>query len=291
MNNLMIAFIGEQPIPNLIPIKFKRPDKTLLVFTKLTKSKAENIKKLVESKITKIEECEVDPYDISKIYEKVKNKISNEADLIFNLTGGTKAMAFAGYSLAQQYNAPFLYLQTEGKEMKIYEYEFKKGIPSLKNTTIVSLKINIDEYLRVHIGNYNQTNFKNDFERAVYDALKSSVEELKSGVKIGGALDIDLIIRCENYVGIAELKTGKKARTKEGIDQLNTAGGREYLGTYTTKFLIVDQKWDESLSNLRELAEARNIYLIELPSYGKNKDISNRDKKHLIQTIKDKLHC
>jgi len=66
----MIAFIGEQPIPNLVPIKIKKPNKTLLVFTKLTKSKAENIKKLVDLKITKIEKCEVDPYDIFYINNK-----------------------------------------------------------------------------------------------------------------------------------------------------------------------------------------------------------------------------
>ena len=46
-------------------------------------------------------------------------------------------------------------------------------------------------------------------------------------------MEIDLIFRCGNSIGIAELKTGKSATEKEGIDQLNAACAREYLGTYT----------------------------------------------------------
>jgi len=64
MSNLMIAFIREQLISNLISIKFKKLAKTVSVLTKLTKLKVENIKKFMELKILKIEECEVALYDI-----------------------------------------------------------------------------------------------------------------------------------------------------------------------------------------------------------------------------------
>ena len=43
MKNLMISFIGEQPIPNLIPVKFEKPEATLLVHTERTEGKAERI--------------------------------------------------------------------------------------------------------------------------------------------------------------------------------------------------------------------------------------------------------
>ena len=180
--------------------------------------------------------------------------------------------------------------------MKIYYYIFEKGLPSCERVETLEPLINIDDYLRVHVGEYRETKFReNDpgvkFEKTVYEALKSCVDGLKCGVKIGGALDIDLVIRCKNYVGIAEIKTGDKARTKVGIDQLNTAGGRDYLGIYTTKFLIIDQKWGSAQSNLRDLAQARNICLIELPSYGENKKISEEDKKILTEKIAKKLHC
>jgi hypothetical protein len=56
-------------------------------------------------------------------------------------------------------------------------------------------------------------------------------------------------------------------KLKMAIDQLNTAAGQRFLGTYTQKFLVSDQRWDSSLSNLKELAEARRICLIEIPDY------------------------
>ena len=43
MKNLMISFIGEQPIPNLIPVKFEKPEATLLVHTERTEGKAKRI--------------------------------------------------------------------------------------------------------------------------------------------------------------------------------------------------------------------------------------------------------
>ncbi|MBE7557389.1 MAG: hypothetical protein HS126_40645 [Anaerolineales bacterium] len=101
-------------------------------------------------------------------------------------------------------------------------------------------------------------------------------------------MDIDLVVRIGNQVGIIEAKTGGKGRKKEGIDQLNTAGGRAYLGTYTKKFLIVDSSW-EILSNLSDLAKVRDIVVIELPSYGETKQLADADRERLIQTIRTNL--
>ena len=146
----------------------------------------------------------------------------------------------------------------------------------------------------MYLGDYQITGFaktrEGAFEKAVHDVLQTHVDEVLAGVKKGGALDIDLVIRCGNRVGIAEVKTGEKARKKVGIDQLNTAGGREFLGTYTKKFLIVDMPWD-TLSNLRELAQARDITVIEVPSYGMTGAISNTDQRTLARTVQQVLRC
>ena len=99
--------------------------------------------------------------------------------------------------------------------------------------------------------------------------------------------DIDVVIRCANQVGIAELKLGDKAgdKPKQGIDQLSTAGSREYLGIYTTKFLITANQMPK---RIQTLAKEKNVHLLELRSY-QNGQLSLADQQFLVQQIKTKL--
>ncbi|MDI6631878.1 MAG: DUF1887 domain-containing protein, partial [Thermoanaerobacteraceae bacterium] len=100
-----------------------------------------------------------------------------------------------------------------------------------------------------------------------------------------GALEIDLVLRCGNRVGIAEVKSGKKARSKEGIDRLNAAADPRFLGTYIKKFLILDREYEP---NNLELARAYGITVIELSS-AQNGELSREDTEKLIQTAKTEL--
>jgi len=70
---------------------------------------------------------------------------------------------------------------------------------------------------------------------------------------------------------------------KKGIDQLSTASEPRNLGTYTQKILVSEQVWDHTLSNLRELAEARRI--IELPSFAASEDLSAEDAETLRRRV------
>jgi hypothetical protein len=82
-------------------------------------------------------------------------------------------------------------------------------------------------------------------------------------------------------VGIAEAKANKAS--KEGLDQLTMAGGREYLGTYTSKFLIVGNTMG---LGLKQLAEARGIQTIELPSYAATGVIAPNEARQLVETVR-----
>ena len=110
------------------------------------------------------------------------------------------------------------------------------------------------------------------------------VDEVLLGVHpadVAGNIDIDFVIRCGNQVGMAEAKANKAS--KDGLDQLAMAGGREYLGIYTSKFLIVGNAIGPSL---KQLAEARNIQAIELPSYAATGVIAASEAKHLVETVR-----
>ena len=113
------------------------------------------------------------------------------------------------------------------------------------------------------------------------------MDEVKQGVILGGALELDLVVRLGNQVGVIQAKTGEKAKKKEGLDQLNAACGRENLGTYTAKILTVNQRWDETLENLRELAGAWNITVIELPSFTPDSpSLSPEDQERLRREVR-----
>jgi len=284
---VMIALIGEQPIPNLLPVRYEKPDRVALVYTNKTEKGFERLKNLLGDDY--VDPLKIkSPYDIFEIKQDLANFINENrfksSDIIFNLTGGTKPMAFASYHMAEDLSCPFIYLQSEGGKSIIFRYEFLEGrIQLISKDSIPNLLI-IDDYLKAYLNSYSRTSNDNPFEGLVYDALCNSVDECVRSITHGN-LEIDLVMQCGNQVGIAEVKSGKKALKKEGIDQLNTAAEQRYLGTYTRKFLILDR---EIGSENRELAEAHRIRIIELKS-GEKCALSQEDQNKLIKVIRKDL--
>jgi len=114
--------------------------------------------------------------------------------------------------------------------------------------------------------------------------------EVKVGVTLAGALEVDLVVRHENQVGVIQAKTGKAACKKDGLDQLNAACDRPYLGTYTAKILAVNRRWDRTQANLRELAAAWRIHVVALPSFTQEHPrLSPKDRKHLQEQVLEVL--
>lgn len=290
LNNypLMFCFVGEQPISNLIPIKCLNPDSVVLCVTERT----ENIGNSLNSAIGNRGSIEkVDPYNIAEILNtltaalKKKNNI-DVPKAAFNLTGGTKPMVFAGLLICQKYKFPFCYLQSEGGKSILYTYCWENGEPALHKHKELPATINLVEYIKIHVG--DKYKFKNDaekYEELVFNCLQDQVDEIMKNVYLTDSLEVDLIFRISNQVGIAEVKTKNKARTKDGIDHLNTAGAREYLGTYTKKFYIADREYPE---NNKALATERNITVIELKNSentGDLRELDKEDQKLLVNTI------
>ncbi|NPV30716.1 MAG: DUF1887 family protein [Firmicutes bacterium] len=289
---IMISLIGEQPIPNLLAVLYAQPQHAVLVCTERTKAVSERLCSVLKERGISVKDkpVDVDPYNMAKIESKLKSVVREENwppdKIIFNLTGGTKPMALAAYRLAEQLSCPFLYVQSEGKKSVVYHYRFLKRGPELEKADEVPPVLDIDLYLKAHLEGYTETDeFKNEFERMVHAVLRSELDEVKNSVKpvpeLGG-LEIDLVLRCGNRVGIAEVKTGKKARSKEGIEQIITAAEQRFLGTYTEKFLILDREYEP---NNRQLADAHRITVIELPSAQSGK-LSEEDRRKLVNTVK-----
>lgn len=293
---ISVSLIGEQPIPNLLPIRYQPPDTAVFLYTDYTEGTAERLKGLLPNSCEAVL-CRVAPYDIPAIVlalrELVREHQWETKELLFNLTGGTKAMMLAASQVAASYGSPFIYLQSEGRQTRLYRYAFDAaGDPYVTDDRILPSLIEIDDYIRAFVDEYQIGGFAKGgpggvFEEAVYDALQPAVDEIVVGVRLASEVDIDLVVRCDNQIGIIEVKKG--SGVKKGIDQLNTAGGRSFLGTYTRKMLVSDQEWDKSFSNHQDLADARWVTVIQLPSFGWTGQLSSDDVEHLRHTVCQQL--
>lgn len=292
-----ISLIGEQNLPNLLPILHLRPARVVLVHTDFTTIAAARLSRLIEDKVkADVIPCPVDPFDIEQARIKILQTIQPDwsSDILVNFTGGTKMMSLAAYQAAVELNAPILYVQSEGKKTLLYFYAPENGRYLQPTATEIPPLITISDYLNAYLNDYQTTGIVNSsergrrFEEAVYRALETAVDEICAGVKRLNTIDIDFVVRCGNLVGIIETKTGLR-NPKDGIDQLNTAGGQVYLGTYTKKFLVCDQVWGKNLQDLKEIAQERKIQIIELPSFGQQDTLAAEDIRKLQSAVRSAL--
>ncbi|WP_424611079.1 DUF1887 domain-containing protein [Caldanaerobacter sp.] len=285
----IISLIGEQPIPNLLPIRYFSLNYTIYPVFVHT-SRTEDIGKRLQG-IFKGELRKVEPYNLVAIENDLEELVNKLGELGYkitlNITGGTKPMSLAAFRIAERYKLPFFYLQSEGKKNILYEYWFEEN--SLKSSSKeIGQLLNIDLYLQAHQGPYEEASgFRNDFEKIVFNVLEKEVDEIKKGIRFSAhpSVEIDLVLRIGNNVGIAEVKSGGEAAKKRPLEQLITAGEARFLGTFTSKFLIIDREYGE---NNRLLAEAHRVKVIELPSVQEGA-LSPEDRKKLTEVVKEEL--
>lgn len=291
----LLSLIGEQPIPVLLPARYLQPSRHILLGTERTQAVAERVARLLPN--CEIELCEA--YSLEKLLPLINKLCKAELEVIVNLTGGTKFMAMAAFAIALQNNLRFIYLESEGQKSLLYQYSVEQSRLKPRAPLALPALISSADYLNAYLPGFQLNGFSRDesgslssggyFEQAVHQSLAPHFDIL-SGVKPNGVdqqIEIDLVIRLGNQVGIAELKLGDKAgdKPKQGIDQLSTAGSREYLGIYTTKFLITANRMPK---RIQSLAKEKGVHLIELHSY-RNGVLSLADQSSLVSQINAKL--
>jgi len=302
----LITLVGEQPIPNLLPIRRRKPERVLFVHTgsgpRGTETVARHVARLV---------CEynpdfvkVAPYNLLAARTEIAAKLSPDETIVVNITGGTKMMALAAYALAVERNASFIYLQTEGEapqrnESLLLDYHFEQSSPRLSKSEILPTLISAKDYLLAHLPDYKEQGFSHDrnglseggrFEKAIYDALLHMASErridleLLPGIhptEVSDTLDIDLVVRSGNQVGVVEIKKGPN-KGKQAIDQLTTIARREYLGTYTARFVVLG---GSVLPDHRLLFENSKISVAEIKDYHDGQPLSTDACTRLWNTL------
>lgn len=107
-----ITLIGREVLPTFYTIMEYQPDITYLIGTKDTNESLKRISKVLQQKGIKYEVCLSLPFDASetkKNCERIHELNGEDSEYIYNITGGTKPMAFGAMICAQSHNAKLVY--------------------------------------------------------------------------------------------------------------------------------------------------------------------------------------
>lgn len=297
---LMVALVGEQPLANLLPVRFLKPEEVLLVYTKRTQQVAVRLQTLLGGD-AEVGLLEADPYDLMALYDKLSERVSGDHPVVYNATGGTKLMALAAYALATARRQDVVYLQTEGphgvdRDPTLRRFSFDTGGTMLaaKPERLDKPLITLDDYLRVHFGGYEERGIDPslegaELERAVSSVLEDGVDEVKTGVvpaSVKEQIEIDVVVRQGNQVGLVEVKTGGRGSGKKSVDQLTTMAAREYGGTYTARFLVTG---GSGRDDFRAVADKLEVKVIEIRDGLTNGRLSSRDQETLRIGVLERL--
>ncbi len=290
MDNVMILLVGEQPAPNLLPLRHYDPAQVALVHTKLTHTRAKRLAKMIKERVVR-PFCQTGAYRVDEIETSLLNYLTDRKwtgdRLLFNLTGGTKPMVIAAYEIARKMEARAFYYQTQGNVSTIHPYRFEKNRLVCAPPVPITATLTLDDYLRLYVGKYTEAKPKDSLEKMVVDALRLRLPEyeFKTSVKLlelAGNVEVDLLARCGNQVAVFEIK---RRAGKKGIDQLNGVTDQRTLGTYTRKILVSAAPID--VNNL-ELTCAYHIKPVVLPS-GMGTEFTEEDVQRLVGTVKEVL--
>ena len=272
----LVTLVGEQPIPSLLVARAVGAERVVLVATKRTRAVARRLAPLINGDVVALSEA----YRLDKLAAELPGQLSDAGDQItYDLTGGTKPMMLALFAIAGSQNRPFVMLRSNGPASVLSLYRLADGQPTWQSDTRLPTLLTASEYLSAHVGRFDVTGPHHDketgklssggrYEQAVAEALDPLCDEVLVGIRphvAGRQIDLDLVIRCGNHVGVAEVKMGGTAeRKKAGLDQLAQATEPTVLGSHTKRFLIAKNPLNRGL---KDLAQSRRIRVVETPDF------------------------
>jgi hypothetical protein len=267
---ILLSLLGEQPIPNLLPlwqknspflaVRFVVSDATLpIAGTLIQLLKTDPQLKHLDV----LPPIHVEPYDYLKTTERLSDSLSqyhyNNQPVIMNLTGGTKLMSLAAMQSARQHHIPVLYIATECAQIITLDPQDGKEISREK----IEVKISVEQYLAAHgveISAHQNFNRKSQLPYRPPkegDALESKVYQLASQSGIFDDVqrgifvrridrpevqnELDILVTRNGRLVVCSCKSGQNFM-KDWIYEISSLSSRESFGIYCGKVLVVDQE-------------------------------------------------
>jgi len=183
MKKIHICLVSGQPIPNLIPLRMEEfaPDKVILIVSSDMTIPAVRMARIIRDWGIAVEEKSIEPYSLDaarSTFLDILAEIENE-DVILNVTGGTKIMAFAAFEVFREMKRPIIYIDTQGKQVQILSP--KAGVIPFKGA------IKVKPYLASYGQNIIDDGRKDysvvHHHRPFMDALVKNIDEYIDGIR------------------------------------------------------------------------------------------------------------
>jgi len=276
MPQLLISLIGEQPIPNLLPLwQFQEFTATQFIASQTTLNIAETLthairqdKQLSHLKVFPTQTIEA--YNIGLARAGISAVLSEhllaETDVRLNLTGGTKIMSLAALQAAFGSGVRLMYVSTEENRIILLGSDGAE-----LDSQPIDVKITVDQYLKAH-GLEVSDNQKFDpnyyayaapppkagdeLEMSVYQALKQSTrfDDVRRKIFIRKQTqqgevnnELDIVAIRNGRLAVCSCKSfssEKQKKVKENIinatHELASLSRREAFGIYCGKILATD---------------------------------------------------
>lgn len=293
----LIQIVGLQALPTLLACRHLQPAEVLLVSGRGLPGPVRHLARVIEGDGVTVHSTEVhDPHDPGRVMGDLEDRLKRigwaEDGAAFDVSGATKALAFGAYGLARRAGGELVDVGPVRTGFVFRRYRFDDDYAVLREATNLPPLINLADYLNAHLGGFVAEGYSRDdrgevnaggaFEAALFRALEPRVDEILAGVRpagLGRQVEIDLMVRVANQVGLIEAKTGVN---KSGLDQLGTAGDPLNMGVYIDKFLVTAGRFPPVY---QRLAAAARINVIELPAYRAGHALSPADADRLARVV------
>lgn len=285
---ILLSLVGEQPIPNLIPL-WQAPQQysaARFAATSETREIAKNLAKTIRndpllSHITPHPVLELDAYDINTTRSRLAKALAayqeNNSSVCLNLTGGTKIMSLAALLAAFGTGVPLLYVSTQNNSIIYYQSDGNET-----HRQEISIKIDVKQYLNAHnLEVSSHPNFipnaakplvhppkeGDDLEKKVFQLARDSgkFDDVQRNLFIRRRIkqnwvrnELDIVVTRNGRLAVCSCKSGDII--KEDIYELASLSRREAAGIYCSKVLVCGRK--EIPEALRDRARDNQVRLV-----------------------------
>ena len=304
----LVCLIGEQPIPNLLPIFHFSPSHVVLVMTRLPRLVpiVNALKQVLQEKniITTLLTLS-NEYSISDCYTELEEQL-RQKDIVpthINITGGTKPMSLAAFLLAEKNSLPVYYLESNREQKnQLYESAFDNHILKQVSVQNIHQQISLVDFIRSFGYETTERQPRDALEIAVSTAIRAcGLFEMRTGIQIDaqGNSDIDIMLRYEDRYAMIEVKQvarelckncGKKVKPKpkQALEQVVTISEQRIFGTYTNRILILHCAEDEvrNIDGITDMCKILNTKWILLhDDYKQHGRLSTQDCERLYTSL------
>lgn len=280
---LLLSLIGEQPIPNLLPLwQHRKFSATQFAATTKTWTVVEQLSAAMQSDpalktVEILPLLKLEAYDISQARRALSTALNQHLkegrQVVLNLTGGTKLMSLAGLQAAFGSGVGLLYVSTE-----IGQHIWMASDGTEQERYPIEVHINVAQYLQPHglevsqrphdpskVGStLEEQVYRQAFASGLFDDVQRNVYICRQTGKGQVENELDVVVTRNGRLAVVSCKTGSQAGKTPNVNkvlyELASLSRREAAGIYCGKVLVIEQ--DSPSRAILERAREMGIHLV-----------------------------